>query len=154
MLPSVTKRQGAKVHQQLLESGHIWCLPHCHTLASPWMGREEIKLQAGLIPLLASFQRNTGKTYLILFCLTDSLTFRTKHNWNLAVSPVANVGTSVKVHPKASSSPLPEKRMLWASCIPYCCSFSIFLLNLWRKWCVGFGQEDSEAADAFRSCWR
>lgn len=72
----------------------------------------------------------------------------------LAVSPAASVGASVKGHPRTTCSPLPEKRMLWASVAVhvaplYCHSFSILLVSPMKKRVSLFEQKDTEAAMPF-----
>lgn len=126
-----------------MESGHLWYPQHCGTLASPWMHREENKLQAVLISLLAPFQRNIGKLFLYLLEQNTAE--------NLAVSPLASVGASATGHPRTTCSPLPEKRMLWASvavhiAFLYCQSFSVLLFNPMKKRGSSFEQKDTEAA--------
>jgi hypothetical protein len=123
------------------------------------MNRKEIQLQAGLISLFASLQRNIGK--LALYFLASEIPSLLEQNTaeNLAGFPLASIGISVKVHPKEACSLLPEKRMLWDSVAVwtaslYCRSFSTLLFNPMKKRVSSFEQNDSETVDAFQPCWR
>lgn len=120
------------------------------TPAFPWMHREENKLQALFTILFASFKRNIGKLFLYFFSSQIPQLLEQNTAENLAVSPLASVGASVKGHPRTTCSPLPEKRMLWASVAVhiaplYCHSFPILLVNPMKKRVSLFEQKDTKA---------
>lgn len=124
------------------------------------MNKEEVKLQARLLSLFASFHRNTGKLVFIFFA--SQIPQLLEQNLSRKLSCLTS-GQGRGFNESASKGQFghhsPEKRMLWTSVAVrtaslHCHSFAIFLFNPMKKRVSSFEQKDHEAADAFQPCWR